>query len=108
MPKNSLKAGSSQSKTKTTAVSSALDPLEDRTLRVLHGSTVPDGFLLTQKDAGLPQAVQAKLREIEQKAFRKARRLRELEDELEIELAAERNREAARDKIVRHLKGQKS
>lgn len=103
MPEDSPKPGAPRAAVTTTV--ETIDALEERTLRALHGSTVPGDFPLGQKDEGQPLSVQAQLRELERRAFERAGRLAELEAELTEAEAEEARRDEARDKIVAKLRG---
>jgi hypothetical protein len=102
MPEDNPKPGARPAVVTTTV--EEVDALEERTLRALHGSSVPGDFPLPQKDEGAPSSVQAKLRALEQAAFERAGRLAEVEAELEQAEKEEAERDAARAKIVARLK----
>lgn len=107
MPEDNPKPAARRARV-VTEVEDALDSKEEQVLRALHGSVVPDDFVLPQKDEGLPEALRAQLRAIEQAAFERAGRLQELSADLEQEEAEEAAREAARAKIVARLRAQAS
>lgn len=90
--------------TTTHVTSTTLDPLEERVLRATHGFAAADTTTLGQKGDGFPPHVQAKLRELEQKAFKAAGRAEELKVELEREEAELVRQDTARTKIISALR----
>lgn len=106
-PKTSPKAAP-KVQVKTTVqveISARLEAEEERVLRAYQGSTVPGDFPLPQKDEGLPAAVKAQLRSIEERAFERAGRLAELETELDLAEEDEARRADARSQILARLRG---
>lgn len=91
--------------TTTTIAETELGALEERVLRARRGAPIPDDLPLAQKDDGLPPEVTARLRALEERAFRKTGRLEELRADLERAETAEAERDARRRKIVAHLRG---
>lgn len=105
MAEDSPKPGVSRRKVAVTVEAESLEAEEERVLRALHGSEVPDTFPLEQKDEGLSETVRAQLRAIEQTAFERAGRLEELRADLDAAEEEESARERTRAKIVRGLRG---